>query len=76
MDEMTNSWAVMSMIGIFLVTNVVLMNLLIAMMSNTCKAPSALNAVRCSRPRSSRERERGRRPSCVLPAAQEEPCLA
>jgi hypothetical protein len=38
---MTNSWAVMSMIGIFLVTNVVLMNLLIAMMSNTCKAPSA-----------------------------------
>jgi len=73
---MTNNWAVIWFILIFVFMNVVLMNLLIAMMSNTCKAPSGLNAVRCSRPRSSRERERGRRPSCALPAAQEEPCLA
>ena len=41
LDEMTNDWAVVWIILIFLVNNVVLMNLLIAMMSNTCKAPSA-----------------------------------
>jgi hypothetical protein len=40
LDEMTNSWAVIWVILIFLVMNVVLMNLLIAMMSNTCKPPS------------------------------------
>jgi hypothetical protein len=68
LDEMTNNWAVMWIIVIFVFMNVVLMNLLIAMMSNTCKAPSALNAVCCSRARSSRGRERGRRPSCALPA--------
>ena len=41
MDEMTNSWAVILVIVIFVFMNVMMMNLLIAMMSNTCKAPSA-----------------------------------
>ena len=45
LDEMTNDWAVMWMLMIFIVMNVVLMNLLIAIMSNTCKPPSARNAV-------------------------------
>ena len=45
LDEMTNDWAVMWMLIIFIVMNVILMNLLIAIMSNTCKPPSARNAV-------------------------------
>jgi hypothetical protein len=46
---MTNDWAVVWIILIFLVNNVVLMNLLIAIMSNTCKPPSTRSAVDVSR---------------------------
>ena len=49
MDEMTNDWAVVWIILIFLVNNVVLMNLLIAIMSNTCKLPSTRSAVDVSK---------------------------
>ena len=68
MDEMTNSWAVILVIVIFVFMNVMMMNLLIAMMSNTCKL-SLPEVVRCSRARSSRQREREERSSCALPAA-------
>ena len=72
LDEMTNDWAVVWMILIFLVNNVVLMNLLIAIMSNTCKPLSTSSAVdvskvhigrACATPRTvpSRERPAGRR---------------
>ena len=37
LDEMTNDWSVLTVIGLFFIMNVVLMNLLIAIMSNTCK---------------------------------------
>ena len=46
---MTNDWAVVFLILIFLVMNVVLMNLLIAIMSNTCKPPHTCSAVDVSR---------------------------
>ena len=72
LDEMTNDWAVVWIILIFLVNNVVLMNLLIAIMSNTCKLPSTRSAVdvskvhagrACATPWTvpSRERPAGRR---------------
>jgi hypothetical protein len=58
LDEMTNDWAVVWMILIFLVNNVVLMNLLIAIMSNTCKPPSTRSAVGVSRVHNGRRAQR------------------
>jgi hypothetical protein len=57
LDEMTNSWAVIWVILIFLVMNVVLMNLLIAMMSNTCKPPSARSSTLQQSPQQQGARE-------------------
>jgi hypothetical protein len=47
LDQMTNDWAVLWMIVIFFIMNIVLMNLLIAIMSNTCEKIQAFSFRYC-----------------------------
>jgi len=58
LDQMTNDWAVLWMIVIFFIMNIVLMNLLIAIMSNTCEKIQAFSFRYCCANTCERERER------------------
>ena len=60
LDQMTNDWAVLWMIVIFFIMNIVLMNLLIAIMSNTCEKIQAFSFRYCCANTCVRERERER----------------